>query len=462
MRLHSFRKFWFAGRAVQVAVILIFTAVTGRSAAFAQADCEVAQATFDTDMQFETQHAPTHLRLMPTRYVELRRAARGLSCSGVPLVAFDGLRYRPAAWTDDPGLFFFVPELARAIRVNLVTATDVLLIGVVLLASGFGLLGFLRTVETKLGRRVGIFAFVLLTIIELVAGDVYVMNAAAAIACVPWILYFVSHKKITAGMLVMFAMTGMLGETATLFRAHAGTGLLLFTLVVTVALYQVKPAARVLLITLLLLAAAGPELLIRELYARRNAFLEHQPRAMLEAGQGHPFWHSIYIGLSYVRNSDVPEYRDEVAIAKVRALRPDAAYLSTEYEQVLKREVFKLAKRRPFLIMANLFVKLVVVSLFCICAANVGLYAAKVAHKPTWLDLAFWLATAFNGLYGILVLPNPKYLVGLIAFAALYGVYSIEYAARRPGLQSRLGWIEKLAFMGSRHDAVVGEKRNPV
>jgi hypothetical protein len=296
----------------------------------------------------------------------------------------------------------------------------------------------------------------------LVAGDVYVMNAAAAIACVPWILYFVSHKKITAGMLVMFAMTGMLGETATLFRAHAGTGLLLFTLVVTVGLYQVKPAARVLLITLLLLAAAGPELLIRELYARRNAFLEHQPRAMLEAGQGHPFWHSIYIGLSYVRNSDVPEYRDEVAIAKVRALRPDAAYLSTEYEQVLKREVFKLAKRRPFLIMANLFVKLVVVSLFCICAANVGLYAAKVAHKPTWLDLAFWLATAFNGLYGILVLPNPKYLVGLIAFAALYGVYSIEHAARRPGLQSRLGWIEKLAFMGSRHDAVVGEKRNPV
>jgi len=65
------------------------------------------------------------------------------------------------------------------------------------------------------------------------------------IACVPWILYFVSHKKITAGMLVMFAMTGMLGvKTATLFRAHAGTGLLLFTLVVTVGLYQVKPAAR--------------------------------------------------------------------------------------------------------------------------------------------------------------------------------------------------------------------------
>jgi hypothetical protein len=119
-------------------------------------------------------------------------------------------------------VFFFVPEFARAIGVGLVTATDVLLIGVVLLASCFGLLGFLRTVETKLGRRVGIVAFLLLTIVELVAGDVYIMNAA--IACVSWLPYFVSCNKITTGMLVMFAVTGILVQTATLFRAHAGTG----------------------------------------------------------------------------------------------------------------------------------------------------------------------------------------------------------------------------------------------
>jgi hypothetical protein len=439
---------------VQVAVILVLAVITGRSPAFAQADCEVAQSTFEADIQFLKQHPPTHMRLMPSRYVELRRAARGLSCSGVALVAFDGLRYRPAAWTDDPGLYLFVPKVARVLSLGLATVTDGLLIGVALLASAFGLLGFLRTVETKLGRRIGVVAFLLLTIVELVAGDVYVMNVAPAIACVPWILYFVSRKRLTTGMLIMFAVTGILSETATLFRAHAGTGLLLFTLVVTAGLYQVKPAARILLVTLLLLSATGPELLLRELYARRNVFLEHQPGAMLESGQGHPFWHSIYIGLSYVRNSDVPEYRDEVAIAKVRALRPEAVYLSPEYEQVLKREIFKLAKRRPFLILANLFVKLVVVSLFCICAANLGLYAAKLAPKPVWSELAFWLAIAFNGMYGILVLPNPKYLVGLIAFAALYGVYSIEYAAEQPYLLIRLKWIENLVFMGSRHKVV--------
>jgi hypothetical protein len=175
----------------------------------------------------------------------------------------------------------------------------------------------------------------------------------------------------------------------------------------------------------------------------------------MESARGHVFWHAIYLGLSYVKNSEVPEYRDEFAFAKVRALRPEAADYSPEYEQVLMREIFKLAKRQPFLILANLFVKLVVVSLFCVFAANVGLYGTKLAPKPIWLELAFWLAIAFNGLYGILVLPNPKYLVGLIAFAVLYGVYSIEYAAGHLNLKSRLRWIEKLVFIRSRQEAVV-------
>ncbi len=184
LRLYSFCRFWFPGRAGQFAVILILTVIMGCSAAFGQADCEVSQSTFDAEIELLKQKPPTHLRLMPSRYVELRQAARGLGCSGVALVGFDGLRYRPAAWTDDPGLYFFVPELARFFGLRLATATDVLLIGVVLLASAFGLLGFLRAVETKLGRRVGIVAFLLLTTVELVAGDVYIMSAAPAIACV--------------------------------------------------------------------------------------------------------------------------------------------------------------------------------------------------------------------------------------------------------------------------------------
>jgi hypothetical protein len=445
-----FPKACFPRGASWVAALLIFTIFMECSAVLGAGGCEVAQSTFDSDVRYMQQHPPTHMRLQSSRYVELRRAERGLKCSGTTLVAFDGLHYRPAGWSDDPGLYLWVPRIARIFGISLARATDTLLIGAVLLASGFGLLGLLLTVHTTLGWRIGLVVFFWLTLVVLIAGDVYVMNAAPAIAFVPWILSFVSRKHVTISMLVTFGIAGFVSEIANIFRAHAGTGLLLFTLVVAGMLYQVKPGARLMLAMLLLLSAATPQLLFRELYARRDAFLMRQSGAMPEAERAHPFWHSIYIGLSYVKNSEIPLYRDEIAFAKVQALRPDAALYSPEYEQVLKQETFNLARRRPLLIVANGVVKLAVLSLFCICAINVGLYGVKLARKPACLELAFWLAIAFNGLYGLLVVPNPKYLVGLISFAALYGIYSIDYAARHPYLQDRFGWLEKLVFIRSR------------
>jgi hypothetical protein len=393
---------------------------------------------------------------MTARYVDLRRAARGLACSGVPLVAFDGLHYGPAAWNDDPGLYLFVPELAHIFGFNIGTTSDVLLMGVVLSASGFGLLGLAQVLHTRLGWRIALVALLLLTVVLLLAGDVYAMSAAPAVACVPWILSFVSRKRITLGMLITLGMTGVLGETANVIRSYGGMALVLFAAVVVVGGYQLRLAGRTILVGTLLLGTAGTALVFQHVYAQRDAFLRRMPGAVTQSARGHVFWHSVYTGLSYVRNSEVPEYKDEVAFAKVRALKPELEDYSPEYEQTLKREIFVLAKRRPFLILANLFVKLVVVSLYCLLAANVGLYAATLAPKPVWVELGFWLAIAFNGLYGILVLPNPKYLVGLIAFAVLYGVYSMDYAVGQSKVKTRLRWIEKLVLIRSHQRTIEG------
>jgi hypothetical protein len=414
------------------------------SAGLAQVNCEVSQATFNADSQLLNQRPPTHLRLMSSRYVDLRRAVRGLNCSGVPLVAFDGLRYRRAGGEDDPGLYYFVPEFVRISHVSLAAAVDLTLIGTVLLATTVGLWGYILTVETTLGRRVGIVAFLLVTAIELIGGDVYVMNAAPAVACVPWILYFASRRKVTASAVVTFAVVGAASQMANFFRAYAAAGLVLFVIVTTVALCQMKPLGRTLLLAALLLAAACVQLGFTRLYRQRSTFLGQRRDAAFEPGQVHPFWHSVYIGLGYVRNSEVPAYKDEVAIAKVHFLRPSAIYLSTEYEQVLKHETLALVKRRPFLILENVVAKLAVVFFFCVCAANVGLYAAKLARKPIWFELAFWGAIAFNSMFGILVVPNPKYLLGAIAFAAQYGAYSIAYAAEQPQLRGKLAWIGRV------------------
>lgn len=441
--------------------LLIFALLTGMMGYFSlvasatslpPVNCEISQSTYDSDMQFVNQHGPTLLRLMGSRYVDLRRTARGLSCSGMPLVEFDGLRYLRAGQEDDPGIYYVVPELARILGVSLETAIDLTLIGTVLLASGIGLLGFMRMARTTLGRRTGIIGFLLLTIVVLIAGDVYVMNAAPAIACVPWILYFGSRRKLTASAAVTFAMVGLFSKLADFFRAYAGTAVVLFALVALAGLYQLKPVGRVLLVAALVVGGASVQMFLRELYSQRSAFLGRRAAAY-EATQVHPFWHSVYIGLGYIKNSEIPAYRDEVAIAKVRLLRPNAAYLSSEYEQVLKKETLELAKRRPLLILENLLVKLAVVLFYCICAANVGLYAATVARKPIWFELAFWGPVGFSALFGILVVPNPKYLLGMIAFAALYGLYSIACAAEDPQLLGKPAWIGRVVGVPSYHQS---------
>ncbi len=393
---------------------------------------------------------PTRLRLMGSRYVDLLRAARGLRCSGVPLVSFDGLGYRRGGGGDDPGLFYVVPELARVLHLGVATAVDITLIGIVLMGSGVGLYGFMRSARTTLGRRVGIIAFLLLTVLELVGGDVYVMNAAPAIAGVPWILYFASRRRVTGSVLITFVLLGIVSQAANFIRAYAGIGLALFAVLAVAGFYELRLAGKGMVLAAFLLAAVGAQMFVNGLYRQRSAFLGQQGDVLFEAKQIHPFWHSVYIGLGYVKNAEVPAYSDAVAATRVRLVRPNAPYLSMEYEDVLKQATLELAKRRPTLILENVMVKLAVVLGFCIGAANVGLYAAIVARKPFWLETAFWVSMAFNSLFGILVVPSPRYLLGLIAFATLYGVYSLEYAAQQPQLHGGLAWIERLACGWSR------------
>lgn len=410
---------------------MVLVLLTGQRA-FAAQSCEISQATFDADEHLMAQPVPTHVRLQGSRYVDLKRTARGLSCSGVPLVAFDGLHYRQGGWSDDPGLYYVAPELARFSGLGLTSAIDVVLAGAVLLASVVGLAAFFRLVQTQIGRRVGIIALLLLTTLELFIGDVYIMNAAPVVACVPWILYFASRKSLTAGMTLGFVLCGFAAETANLFRSHAGTGTALFVLLMVLGSYQVRPAARVALLILFVLGGAAPALWFRQLYHERDAFLKHQPGALIETENAHLLWHNIYIGLGYIPNSEVPGYSDTVAANKVHQLRPDVTYVSPEYDRVLKQEILRTAKEHPVLILENVCAKSAVVLLFLIVSANVGLWAAKLAPKPAVWQLAFVLPILFNGLFGILVIPNPKYVLGLIAFAALWSVYSIDYAATQP------------------------------
>jgi hypothetical protein len=403
--------------------------------------CQVSQATFDADVQVMTHSSSTHLRLEGARYLELVRAARGLRCSGIALVGFDGLRYRQGGWSDDPGLFVLVPEVVRLTGAGVALATDLVLLCIILGSSVLGLWGFLLLAQTQVGRRIGVVAILLLTLMELVVGDFYIVNAAPVIASVPWILYFATRKKLAVDLASAFVLLGLIAAISSLCRAHSGTGICLFTLLIVTGFYRMRPPARLLLIGLFLAGAAVPALYFHHLYSQRDAFLDRQPGYLIPSGNGHVLWHSIYTGLGYVKNSEVPEFSDRVAANRAHQLRADVAYPSPQYEEVLKQEVLRIAEHHPSVIVENIVVKSVIVLFFVLISANVGLWAASLAPQPAWWQLAFLLPILFNALFGILVAPNPKYVTGLIAFAALWAVCSVDSAATRPVARQHLAWL---------------------
>jgi hypothetical protein len=168
----------------------------------------------------------------------------------------------------------------------------------------------------------------------------------------------------------------------------------------------------------------------RTLLDARDAYLQKHGYTSVGA-RHHVVWHVIYIGLGYISNNVVPGYRDEFAAARVREMSSDTIYASPEYEQYLKHEVIHIVVQHPLLVMETLAAKLgVIVGLLLLCA-NVGLVAAYHYPKRWPIEVGFWNAIAFQSLIGILAIPAKSYLLGLIAFAVLYGVISIDVAIRQ-------------------------------
>src|SRR5438094_7579085 len=75
-------------------------------------ECVYSEQILSHDSAFNQYHgskllsdqALTYIPLMASRFVQLREALRGLNCSGVPLVAFDGWVRRPcvSSWFGQP------------------------------------------------------------------------------------------------------------------------------------------------------------------------------------------------------------------------------------------------------------------------------------------------------------------------------------------------------------------------
>ncbi|MBE0447664.1 MAG: hypothetical protein IBX64_06135 [Actinobacteria bacterium] len=365
---------------------------------------------------------------MPIRYQMLQEALAGYEKTGVPLVAYDGKSLQPAGFGDDIGIYYVIPKIVHAFGLSIDQAITAFYIGIILVSLALGLIGSFLLFKTWSGRLVALISLFGVALYSFRVGDVYLAFTYITIAIVPLSLYFAHSKKLSTSFVIFFLLAGIGIGIAHYVRSHTGTAVLIFMLSLVTFYLRFPWRKRLVLIISLIFGILAVMLYFNILLDQREAYLvKNQPNYKQTIGK-HPFWHSIYIGFGYLNNDYGLKYKDEIAIRKVRSISPSAIYFSEEYEAILKNEVINLIKGNPRFVLDTVFAKLGVIIYFLLKFANIGLLAAILYPKGWSIEVAFWNALGFNSLFGILVTPNPAYLLGFIAFATIYGIVSINHA----------------------------------
>jgi hypothetical protein len=115
---------------------------------------------------------PTLFKLMGSRYEQASGTVRGYRCSGVVLVAFDGQHWWPAGKSDDIGLYYFVAEISRFIRVDVNVGIDIFLALLLTICFASGVAGMFFWLNFPLSRIVGLVGLTALAIVTAWEGDV--------------------------------------------------------------------------------------------------------------------------------------------------------------------------------------------------------------------------------------------------------------------------------------------------
>jgi hypothetical protein len=257
-------------------------------------------------------------------------------------------------------------------------------------------------------------------------GDVYVVQGSVVLMLIPWLVYAVKTGVRGQLRFLIVTLSGIILGLAQWIRTQSGSPVLVF-FVVLVCFSSLRRSTRILLATTLFFFMSLPLLYAEFPLHQRDSFLALHQADHRVALNHHLFWHTAYLGLGYLTNPYVSAFQDSVAVEYVEALDPAAIYGGKEYEELLKSRVKEIIKRDHKFVFYTVAAKCgVLVSLLVLCI-NLGLAAARAHPKPLGTELAFWLAMMFAAVPGIVAIPVPQYVLGMVTLALLYWYYSLSF-----------------------------------
>jgi len=378
-------------------------------------------------------------QIMPCRFLSLQSTIDGYERTKTPLISFndacnlgENAGIGPAGLTEEAGAYYFIPKLVELTGLNLEILVYLFYGGIVTFAFFAGAIGSWKYCSTQLGRWISLLGLFILSIVIAGISDIYVVVGASTVSLVPWLLYVQKHHDFKR-TLIYFIVAGFVIGFSHSVRNHGGTGVLIFIIfsILFTKKYSIKNRASfsaALMIGLLVVS-----IFFGLLMKQRDDYLSTIEYAGPITSQ-RVFWHNVYYSLGYLNNwygyDDWTDHEpsDTYSVRKVLSINPDVKLFSAEYESILKQEYIKFVKSHPFFVLQTIFAKLGVLLMYVLIFANVGLVLAIYYPQGTQFNLLFVAGMGFNMLFGLLATPDYQYLMGLFAFATLYGVFSIDYA----------------------------------
>jgi hypothetical protein len=371
-------------------------------------------------------HLP--MRVDIGRYTNLRAAVEGYTRTGVLLTSIDHGRLSAAGYEDDVAIFALVSAAARWLHLELNGAIYLLFLSLIGLSLLSGTCGVFALTRSRMERAFGVLIlFAIVVIGYRFGGDIYMFPALVPVALVPWAIYFATQGS-DRGLLVYAIGAGLLLGCFRFLRIDSIIPTLALVVLLTAFGLGRRRQTKVLSLLALAIAFLAPGFLVSRLIHSRDAYLQTEVPGYSAALGRHPIWHNIYIGMGFLSNPYAAGYCDQVAIDAVEAAAPGTAYMSPAYESVLKSKILEWLKLHPAFVLFSVFSKTAVAFLMLLVAANLGLIAAVRHPKPRIIEVAFWSAMALSAIPGILAVPVPKYMTGLLAFAIMYSSCSIAFA----------------------------------
>lgn len=360
--------------------------------------------------------------MMPCRKEILENTLEALTITDTPLVALNGDTYDIPNIADDQGIFYFIPYLAKTFSLTAESATllffNLLMYSAIIVSVCCFLMVF-KSWPARILSAVG-----LLKLGYCRFWDVYLIMYFAVAILVP--LFMVLQKKsvkLDLRFSALLAVSGIIIGYANFLRGHAGTGVFIF---IALWLFLRKGFAlkeKLSSLVLLSIFAFLPHLHIKHLEDQRDRFLAKTNPSHSRASVSHPLWHNAYIGLGYLPNDYQIRWGDGCGFDKVKTIDPSAKFYSDTYLQILKNEIIKMLRSDPMFLLKTLVYKMFVILLMVLKYSNVGLLFLFYVKPPFREFIPMIASSLFFAIPGLLAIPKPEYLSGMITLVSLFSIY---------------------------------------